>query len=208
MNNLNSKEQAAKTVEEATERLNKLVRGPIKRIALELENSPAYLHSRAVSPGLQEFIEARTYCHWMQYQTLVSCSEVQKEFEHVIKEKCDENESERTVVTLLPLEDYMLGLADLTGELMRKAINSVSSGDTEDCFHSCQVVRDLYAGFLGVFGGGRELARKLNTSRANALKAEGAAYALCVRGRHAPAPLLVPPPLVPDAEPSDDEGYY
>lgn len=142
-----SEDSSEKAIKEANERLQKLTKGPIKSIGLELENSPAYLHSRAVTAGFQEYIEARTFCSLMESKSIITYSEVQKEFQFVVKDG-DEAE-ERTVTTLLPQTDYMLGLADLTGELMRKAINSISSGDSKECFLACQVVRDLFTGYLG-----------------------------------------------------------
>lgn len=142
-----SEESAEKAVKEANERLQKLIKGPIKSVGLELENIPAYLHSRAVTAGLQEFIEARTFCSLMASKVIITWPEVQKEFQYVVK---NGDEDERMVTTLLPQTDYMLGIADLTGELMRKAINSISSGDSQECFHACQVVRDLYTGYLGI----------------------------------------------------------
>lgn len=133
-------------MKEADERIQKLIKGPIKSIGLELENSPAYLHSRAVTAGFQEYIEARTLYSLMASKQIITFPEVQKEFSFVVQ---DDEEKERTLVTMIPHLDYMLGLADLTGELMRKAINSISSGDSDECFHACQVVRDLYTGSLG-----------------------------------------------------------
>lgn len=113
-------------------------------------SAPAYLHSRAVSPGFQEFIEAYTLAFLMKEKKLATWSEVQEKFKYTIKEKDEsEEEVEKTVTTLLTHTDYMLGLADLTGELMRRAINSISNGDSEECFYACQVVRDLYTGYLG-----------------------------------------------------------
>lgn len=112
---------------------------------MELEYSPAHLHSRAVTAGFQEYIEARTLYSLMATKKIITYPECQKEFVHAITDDDDP----RTVVTMLPEIDYMLGLADLTGELMRKAINSISSGDSEECIHACQVVRDLYTGYLG-----------------------------------------------------------
>lgn len=82
----------------------------------------------------------------MATKQIITFPEVQKEFSYTIK---NEDGEERTIVTMLPEIDYMLGLTDLTGELMRKAINSISSGDSDECFQACQVVRDMYTGFLG-----------------------------------------------------------
>lgn len=124
-----------------------MIKGPIQTIGLELEKSPAYLHSRAVTAGFQEYVEARTLCSLMDTKEIIQYTEVQKEFQYTMKEK--DEDAERTVVTMIPQSDYILGLADLTGELMRRCINCISSGDSEDCYHTCQVVRDLYTGYLG-----------------------------------------------------------
>ncbi|XP_049874653.1 translin-associated protein X [Pectinophora gossypiella] len=203
-------ESAVKAVQEAKERLQKVMNGPLKSIGIELENIPAYLHSRAVTAGFQEFIEALTLCSVIDKKAIITYPEVQKELTYVIKE--NEEDEGKTIITLLPHNDYMLGIADLTGELMRRAINSISSGESEDCFHSCQVVRDLYTGYLGLFGIGKELARKMSTTRANVSKVEQAVYALRVRGGEAPPPLLLAPPApAPDWDActaDDDEGYY
>lgn len=202
-----TKDTAEKTMIEANERLQKLLKGPIKNIGLELENSPAYLHSRAVTAGFQEYVEARTLYSLMEKKELIQWAEVQKEFQHTINTEADE---EKTITTLIPHSDYMLGVADLTGELMRRTINCISSGDSDECFHACQVVRDLYTGYLGLFGVGKELARKMSTTRMNVSKVEGAVYALRVRGGEAPPPLLLPPPMPTEWENhhSDDEGFY
>lgn len=97
--------------------------------------------------GLQEFIEARTLCHLIQHRELLPWQQAQNEFQYTLKQ--DDNEEVRNVVTVLPKVDYMLGLADLTGELMRRTINSIASGDNDESFYVCQVIRDLYRGFLG-----------------------------------------------------------
>lgn len=62
---------------------------------------------------------------------------------------------------------------------------------------------------IGLFGGGKELGRKMSTTRNNVYKVEAAVYALRVRGGEAPPTLLVP--TKPDWEQrdhSDDEGYF
>ncbi|XP_026325109.1 translin-associated protein X [Hyposmocoma kahamanoa] len=208
-----TKESIEKTVQEAKERLNKLVKGPLKHIGLELEKCPAYLHLRAVTAGFQEYVEAWTLCSLMETKQIISYREVQEELQYIIMTPVEgqDDPKHRTVTTLLPQNEYMLGISDLTGELMRRAINSISSGDSEECVFSGQVVRDLYTGFLGLFGICKELARKMGTTRSNVLKVESAVYALRVRGGEAPATLLLPPPQPHDWEQtnhSDDEGFY
>lgn len=203
-----TKESAEKVLQEAKERIQKLIQGPLKSIGLELEHSPPHLHGRAVTAGFQEFIEAWTFFTLMEQKQIISWKDVQSQLTYKVAAK--DSEEERTVVTMLTYNDYMLGIADLTGELMRKAINSISSGDSEDCFYACQVVRDLYTGYCGLFGGGRELGRKSSTTRASVAKVEAAVYALTVRGGEAPAPLLLPapPPDHWERDRDEDEGFY
>ncbi|XP_038223475.1 translin-associated protein X [Zerene cesonia] len=195
-----TKESTEKAINEANERIQKLIQGPFKSIGLELENSPAYLHSRAITAGFQEFIEAYTLCSFMEKKLIITWPEVQKKLVYEVED--------RSVTTMLPQLDYMLGLADLTGELMRKAINSISSGDSEECFDSCQAVRDLYTGYLGLFGSGKELARKMSATRSNVFKVESAVYALRVRGGEAPPTLLLANQPDWEHNHSDDEGFY
>ncbi|CAH0584031.1 unnamed protein product [Chrysodeixis includens] len=201
-----TKEANAKVLADANDRIQKLLNGPIKSIGIELEYSPAYLHLRAVTSGFQEFVEARTMFSIMATGQIITFPEVQKELEFVVTE----NDEQRKVVTMITDNDYMLGLADLTGELMRKAINSVSTGESEDCIQACQVVRDLYTGYLGITNN-RHLLRKLTTTRTNVNKVEMAVYALRVRGS-GPGLMAAGNPPAPDIDApaglSDDEGYY
>lgn len=89
----------------------------------------------------------------METGQIISYKEVQNELKYTIITPVEgqEEPEKRTVVTMIPQNEYMLGISDLTGELMRRAINSISSGDSEDCVFSGQVVRDLYTGFLGMY---------------------------------------------------------
>ncbi|CAH0577824.1 unnamed protein product [Chrysodeixis includens] len=202
------KEGYEKCIEDAKNRLDKLVEGPLKTIGLELEESPAYLHHRAVTAGLQEYIEARTLYSITSLGTIISYEDAQKELEYSVTEK----EETRTVVTLLPHTDYMLGIADLTGELMRKAIHSIGEGNVDDVYKACQVVRDLYTGFLGL-SQCRLLSRKLPTTRSNVHKTEMAVYGLKLRddfGRP-PAAAIADAQIVHLGMPEDadaDDGFY
>ncbi|KAL1436780.1 hypothetical protein MTO96_049324 [Rhipicephalus appendiculatus] len=91
---------------------------------------------------------------------------------------------------IIPL-DYMLGIADLTGELMRKCINAVGQGDLEEPFVLCRFLRDMYTGFLG-FGktAGREMSRKVWTLFQSVRKVENACYTIKVRGSEVPNHVL------------------
>ena len=48
----------------------------------------------------------------------------------------------------MPTTDFYLGIADLTGELMRLCITSTSKGDLTTPFEVAQFLRKIYTGFL------------------------------------------------------------
>ncbi|EAW20873.1 translin family protein [Aspergillus fischeri NRRL 181] len=73
----------------------------------------SWRYQRQLSGAIQEFIEALSFNHYLQTQTLISHAEVVKHLPAEI---------------LVTEEDYLLGLFDLTGEMMRFAITSLSTG--------------------------------------------------------------------------------
>ena len=95
--------------------------------------------------GFQEFVEARTFLSFIAENRIITYPEIQEEFKFQITDE----ENQRAVVTFISETDYMLGLADLTGELMSKSINSISSGGSQECTQASNVVRHLYTGYLG-----------------------------------------------------------
>lgn len=49
-----------------------------------------------------------------------------------------------------PLE-FIAGLADVGGEIMRRCINSLGSGDIDTCIESCKSLQNLYTGYMMIF---------------------------------------------------------
>ena len=94
------------------------------KVAEELINEDPARYKSAYSIGVQEFIEALSFYHYWKEGSLLSYSLAQRylTFHHDI-----EQEMSPLVLFLNPF-DYLLGVADLTGELMRVAINSVGTG--------------------------------------------------------------------------------
>jgi predicted translin family RNA/ssDNA-binding protein len=71
--------------------------------------------------------------HFLEHASLITLGQVQALF----------MEGEK-VVFLVPAARYLLGLSDLTGELMRFATNAVGSGDAGDVVVVVlQLIRDL-----------------------------------------------------------------
>ncbi|KAH2985489.1 hypothetical protein KXW58_008613 [Aspergillus fumigatus] len=73
----------------------------------------SWRYQRQLSGAIQEFIEALSFNHYLQTQSLISHAEVSKHLPAEI---------------LVTEEDYLLGMFDLTGEMMRFAITSLSTG--------------------------------------------------------------------------------
>ena len=84
----------------------------------------------------------------------------------------------------------MLGLADLTGEMMWMAITSVGKGDLDLPFELCQFLRVVLDAFTSYGNASRELNRKLWTLKQSVQKVENACYTLQVRGSEIPKHML------------------
>ena len=82
-------------------------------------------------------------------------------------------------VEVPPLE-YLLGLADLTGELMRIAIHSVGSGDLDRPMESCRFIRQIHDAFVAFGNVSREITKKMHVMKQSLQKVETVCYTLQV----------------------------
>jgi len=78
------------------------------------------------------------------------------------KEPADRHVDGTISVTVPPME-FMLGIADLTGELMRTAIMSVSAGNLDYPVQICDFMRIIHDSFMSYGNTARELTRKMAT---------------------------------------------
>ena len=90
----------------------------------------------------------------------------------------------------IPPVEYLLGIADLTGELMRQAITSVGSGNLDIPTQNCTFMRCIHDAFVSLGNTNRELPRKLWTLKQSLQKVEKACYTLQVRGSEIPKHML------------------
>ncbi|KAF4402733.1 uncharacterized protein LOC115701220 isoform X2 [Cannabis sativa] len=149
----------------------------ISRLIKELQGSDFWKLRRAYSPGVQEYIEAATFCRFCRMGTLLHLDEIN--------------------ATLLPLSDpsleplqinvldYLLGLADLTGELMRLAIGRISDGEIEYAQKICKFVRDIYRELTLVvprMDDSHDMNTKMDTMLQSVIKIENACFSVHVRG--------------------------
>jgi len=81
-------------------------------------------------------------------------------------------------------EDYLLGISDLTGEIMRLAITSIGTQNASlsDVLQVCSSVRAWYSDLEGLTPFVRELRKKQDVTAQSLHKIEDAAYSLSVRG--------------------------
>jgi len=86
----------------------------------------------------------------------------------------------------------LLGLSDLTGELMRHSINAVAAGNTERAFDVLGFMRAITSEYRNVpnhqvFG----IRKKFEVMEQSLAKVEKACYAVTVRGSEYPKEMLV-----------------
>ncbi|KAJ5177307.1 Translin C-terminal [Penicillium coprophilum] len=152
-------------------------------------------YQRQISAGIQEFIEAVSFDHYLRTQTLITHAECSARVPPGI---------------LVSEEDYLMGLYDLTGEMMRFAVLSLSSGNattnatentTSDSEKSTVAssqggivvdLRAIRAGFEALTVPQRhymfrDMAKKQDVMQNSVEKVERAAYGIVVRGSERPS---------------------
>ncbi|KAF7320012.1 Translin-associated protein X [Mycena kentingensis (nom. inval.)] len=154
----------------------------------ELTEDRFWRHSRQVSPGVQEYIEALSFAYYLEHGALISYAHTQQAL----------SDADGPFFPLT-IADYLLGLSDLTGELMRFAISNISRrGGRTKANDVCTFVRNCKAGWspIQVFLAKsnsvadfdlftphvRELGKKQAVTASSLEKIEAAAYAVMVRG--------------------------
>jgi translin len=106
----------------------------------------------------QEYVEALTFYYYMKENKLVTKDEL-----HVSS------------------YEYLLGLCDLTGELMRKAVNNVINGKISDAENIRNLVDEIYHQFLKLNLRNSELRKKSDQIKWNLEKLENMMYDLKIK---------------------------
>jgi len=155
-------------------------------IAPDLQGSHAHRYAAQITGGNQEFVEAISFQHYLSTQTLITLDEARARLAEV-------------VATDLPLPlsqaDYLLGLCDMTGELMRFSITSMAmTGQVPRAEGGDRTVLDDMRGIQAFLGGlnvadgrvGKDMAKKMEVLETSVQKVENALYGLVVRGAERP----------------------
>ncbi|CAE6418312.1 unnamed protein product [Rhizoctonia solani] len=137
------------------------------RIQSELEGERNWRYTRSISGSLQELIEALSLRHYLLHGEMISYDQVQQ----FLTSGEDLSES-----------DYLLGISDLTGELMRLAISTITrKGGRDRALHIAAFVRACLADFETFAPHVRDLNKKQSETSASLRKIEDALYAIRIR---------------------------
>ncbi|XP_012222163.1 translin-associated protein X [Linepithema humile] len=198
----------------AKSRLDNLVQKLFKNIAEELDGQDAYQFHRAYRAGLEEYVEALTFHEYLLNGDMHKWTKLQQALTYCNSptpaDSTNQDATKTTQVMVTPT-DYILGIADLTGELMRKCINNLAIGDISSCYQTCNFVRKIYIAFLGYtsVAYSNEMNKKVIMLKQSLTKMENACYTIKVRGSEIPKHMLADVAIVVAEEytAEDDEGY-
>lgn len=154
-------------------------------IAPDLTGLNAWRYQRQISGGIQEYMEAVSFQHYLSHQSLITREEAAKSLPATI---------------ILTPDDYVLGIFDLVGELMRFAITTIATtgalpgAQSELGEHNVlEDLRALRTSFealdttsCGGTGLGKDVEKKMEVMKTCVEKVETAVYGLTIRGSERP----------------------
>lgn len=161
------------------------IRELMQSVVPDLQGINTSRYRDRITGGIQEYMEAVTFQHYLETQRVMSF---------------DEAAAQMPDGRILTYEDYALGLFDMTGELMRFAITYMATNGSlptkpgEDALSKSSILtdmQDLRAAFEGVNPGkayplAKEFDSKLRTTRQSVEKVENGVYQMIVRGKERP----------------------
>ncbi|CZS97767.1 related to translin-associated protein X [Rhynchosporium agropyri] len=157
-------------------------------IVPDLTGINAWRYQRQISGGIQEYMEAISFQHYLINQTLITLEEAAKSLPATIT---------------LTGDDYVLGIFDLVGELMRFAITTMattgslpgskgadSTTEDRDILIDLRSLRTSFQALdttsCGGTGLGKDVEKKMEIMKTCVEKVETAVYGMIIRGRERP----------------------
>ncbi|EFJ05514.1 hypothetical protein SELMODRAFT_233937 [Selaginella moellendorffii] len=175
-----------KIVEQAEKDLAAVRDAHVSRVAREVEGVDYWKLKRAFSPGMQEFVEAATVVEFCKTGKLLTLQQLNSSL-------CGVKDASGVSFSV-DIDDYLLGIADLSGELMRLAVSSAASGQGLEASARIRgFVQALYEGFCLLFynvDGGRDMTKKVEVMLQSLVKIETTCYSMHVRGSEYPASIV------------------
>ncbi|KAL8727353.1 MAG: hypothetical protein Q9166_006121 [cf. Caloplaca sp. 2 TL-2023] len=159
-------------------------------VAPDLQGHNFWRYQKQISGGCQEYVEAISFHHYLEYQTLIAHEEAQALIPAGVE---------------LTVDDYVLGLFDLTGELMRFGVTNMATTSaitrgaaTEGGPGGRDILMDLRAirmslESLDISSGSsdwsflkRDIGKKMDVMKQSVEKVETSVYGMIIRGRERP----------------------
>lgn len=132
-------------------KLLKKLRKSVNEVKLIARKNPSLLYSNSFKVAMQEYVEALAYYEFVKNKSMPKFSKLGVSEEH-----------------------YLLGICDLTGELVRKAINSAIKGKNKEALEIKEFVFEIYGEMLKFEFSG-ELRKKFDSIKYNLQKLESLA---------------------------------
>ena len=148
----------AELLQQADAMFAALLAGELAQLRAELAGQDYWRHQRSFSACLQEWVEAASFAHYLRHGTLLSLADAQ-----------------RLVSPLaLSLDDYVGGIADLSGELMRVVVSAAGRHDSAVARAATTFTRTLYGEFakLAAKSRARDAAKKTEVMQQSLQKME------------------------------------
>ncbi|XP_020250036.1 translin-associated protein X [Asparagus officinalis] len=149
----------------------------MSRLVNELKGADFWKLRRAYTFAIQEYVEAAAFCKFCKTGSLLNLAEI-----NATLRPLSDKYPEPLQINVL---DYLLGLADVTGELMRLAIGRISDGEVEYAEKICRFVRDIYRELtllVPLMDDNVEMKKKMEVMLQSVVKIENACYSVHVRG--------------------------
>ncbi|PIN16091.1 Translin-associated protein X [Handroanthus impetiginosus] len=175
------KHNKEQVLEKAEKDLAVVMNQYMSRLVKELQGTDFWKLRRAYSPGVQEYVEAVTLCNFCKTGSLLNLDEINASLRPL--------SDPSTEPLQINVPDYLLGIADLTGELMRLAIGRISGGELEFAQKICRFVREIYRELTliaPIMDDSWDMKTKMDTMLQSVMKIENACFSVHVRGSEFP----------------------
>ncbi|EME29879.1 Translin-associated protein X [Galdieria sulphuraria] len=171
----------------AKEQLENIRQLICKLLLPELSAEEYFRFHSVFTIALQEYTEARLFLSYLSEGRALTLDEINAEISQQWQSLLENSEEEviDLVIHFISVQDYILGMIDVSGELMRYCINCSSRNESKKAFEVESFLRQLSAEikYLAVYmsHSNDNLENKLQAMRINVQKVENACYQLYVR---------------------------
>eukprot|EP00871_Galdieria_phlegrea_P003659 jgi/Galph1/4294/GphlegSOOS_G3017.1 len=153
------------------------------RLLPELSAEEYHKFHSVITHCLQEYVEARSFLSYLARGCLISVEDINAEIFATQFDQAEKHLFERNITfNLISLKDYILGIADLSGELMRYCINSAASSERNVPFQieKFTILLELN-GVVHMFDSSFNWNEKSETLSNNLQKIENTCYQIYIR---------------------------